>query len=405
LAAVPLLLAADTCVALARGWRSANSVKDVLLALAAVVLAATGAAMATRAGRLWLGRAAPRAAAALFAVVLAWAAAEWVAGSLAGSRLLFHRSPPGARYAFAVDPRIVHGIAGESRVTINALGLRGPELPPRPAAWRLLCIGGSTTQCLYLDDEETWPALLCRRLAAGAEPVWVGNAGQSGYGTWHHVRLTADAEFMRQFDAALFLVGVNDFMRALQGRRIATDAAVEPLWTRSRVYGLVHNAYLRFKERRQNREETTDADRYAQRRRARREQPVVDALPDLAPALAEFRANVETLIADCTRAGVAPFFATQPVLWREGLSAAAEASLWLGHLRGGGVLSAARLRQGMQAFNAELLETCAAAGVPCVDLVPLSGREELFYDDCHLTEAGARAVADALAGALPPPPR
>ncbi|NOX59143.1 MAG: hypothetical protein GXP29_09845, partial [Planctomycetes bacterium] len=58
-------------------------------------------------------------------------------------------------------PEVMPGITGESRFTMNALGLRGPEW--QEDAYKILCIGGSTTICTYLDDDETWPALLMAR--------------------------------------------------------------------------------------------------------------------------------------------------------------------------------------------------------------------------------------------------
>jgi len=54
----------------------------------------------------------------------------------------------------------------------------------------------------------------------------------------------------------------------------------------------------------------------------------------------------------------------------------------------------------MDQYNAALLDTCAKRGVPCVDLVPLNGNPEWFYDDCHFTEAGAVRVAGRIAPAL-----
>ena len=105
------------------------------------------------------------------------------------------------------------GIEGESRFTVNSLGIRGPELPPREAAYRILCVGGSTTECLYLDDTESWPHLLMEMLSQQRyrQPVWVGNIGMSGYSTVHHLKFLSEDDLRKQIDCVLFMVGANDF--------------------------------------------------------------------------------------------------------------------------------------------------------------------------------------------------
>jgi hypothetical protein len=48
----------------------------------------------------------------------------------------------------------VTGVTGRKRFTTNSLGLRGPELPQEQHLYRIIAIGGSTTECFVLDDSE-----------------------------------------------------------------------------------------------------------------------------------------------------------------------------------------------------------------------------------------------------------
>src|SRR5215470_5660402 len=51
------------------------------------------------------------------------------------------------------------------RVRTNSLGLRGAEIPPREAGeLRILVLGDSITFGDYVDEDETYPAVLERRL-------------------------------------------------------------------------------------------------------------------------------------------------------------------------------------------------------------------------------------------------
>jgi lysophospholipase L1-like esterase len=67
---------------------------------------------------------------------------------------------------------------------INSLGLRGPEttLEPGPDAFRVLCLGDSTTFGFYVEEDETLPQQLQRELrAGGASQVEVVNGGCGGW--------------------------------------------------------------------------------------------------------------------------------------------------------------------------------------------------------------------------------
>jgi lysophospholipase L1-like esterase len=136
-------------------------------------------------------------------------------------------------------------------------------------------------------------------------------------------------------------------------------------------------------------------------RRARRARaPRRADLPDLGSALAEYRTNLEAMIAQMRRFGVQPVFATQPVLWTPDLGAAEQRLLWLGETRGGAYLEVAALADGMRAFNETLRRTCEEHGVLCIDLSGLDGDPTCFFDDCHFTEAGAARVAELIAAGL-----
>lgn len=59
--------------------------------------------------------------------------------------------PPKLRKIFKPNPDVMPGISGKSEFAINSQGIRGDELIPL-YTYRILTIGGSTTECLYLDQ-------------------------------------------------------------------------------------------------------------------------------------------------------------------------------------------------------------------------------------------------------------
>lgn len=97
----------------------------------------------------------------------------------------------------------------------NSLGFRGPD-PPSDFAndLTIITVGGSTTHCLYLSDDKTWPAHLSDRLQRSFPKVWVDNAGLDGHSTIAHIALLEDHIIKLHPKVVTFLVGRNDMAHA-----------------------------------------------------------------------------------------------------------------------------------------------------------------------------------------------
>src|SRR6185437_6268137 len=95
--------------------------------------------------------------------------------------------------------------------TRNSLGFRGPE---PPADWgrhlTLITIGGSTTECHFLNDDKTWPYLLGHDLSDSFRDVWLNNAGLDGHSTFGHRVLLNDHIKQLRPSVVVFLTGIND---------------------------------------------------------------------------------------------------------------------------------------------------------------------------------------------------
>lgn len=106
----------------------------------------------------------------------------------------------------------------EARCTTNAAGFRGPDWPaPDPKALRILAIGDSVTFGFGVGDDETWPAVLQRRLQQRAgRTVQVRNVAVPGYSTSQGRILFEQHALGSDFapDLVVFAFGFNDgFLR------------------------------------------------------------------------------------------------------------------------------------------------------------------------------------------------
>jgi lysophospholipase L1-like esterase len=331
---------------------------------------------------------------------------------------------------FQIDPESRLGIEGSRHFHVNSRGLRADELGPEHEV-RVLAFGGSTTECLILDQKEAWPHLVQEILGGppGSRPVWVGNAGVSGRGSREHVfqvpRLLASYP---ETDVALVLVGVNDLGMRLQqddeydprflerenveDEMIPRAFAHYPLEFRSSLpYHKRLELYARLRHLKnyvmmvlpdrgevQNASGSNIARWRENRRNATR---IRMQLPDLAESLAEYRRNLMRIAASAREAGVPLVFITQPSLWRSDLPDEERALLWWGGV-GEFMAEGARtefysveaLAEGMHRYNRVLLSVCQESGAHCLDLASLLPKDTtVFYDGVHFHEAGARRVA------------
>lgn len=371
---------------------------------------------------------AARATLLCLSVFAALAAGEAALRVVRPDRAWLYVNPPNATSVFRPSPGVMPGVEGESRFITNSDGVRGDELTA-DFTYRILAVGGSTTECLYLDQGEAWPQLLQRGLNEGrrGRRVWVGNAGKSGLDSRDHVvGLGRMLDQYRNIDAVIILVGVNDLLSRLKwdaaydpdflGRAGAEQVLLKrcfsnyeggplPLYRRTAVWGLVRDAKARLFPAPESKLEQDDAGKaYATWREHRRRAAAIRrALPDLSTALAEYARNINTLIDVARSRAARPIFVTQPAMWRDDLPPQLEDLLWTGGLGeymkepGKEYYSAGALEAGMRLYNETLIRTCRERGAEYVDLAPLVPRDTgAFYDDVHYNEAGARLVAEVI---------
>jgi len=265
---------------------------------------------------------------------------------------LFWSPRPGYRGEFMDRP-----------VTINRLGLRGPELrAPRPAR-RILCLGDSITFGYGVGDDETYPAALGRALAA--QGVEVVNGGVTGY-TSHQVRrLVGRLATALRPEVIVVCIGWND-----RTRREATDREYQRRLTGSgALERLAEPLYLY----------RAMAALYATARRpaageARRH-------PRVPPQ--EYRENLDAIVRSARQAGARPVFLALPHRSR---------------IEGPALEPAypATLRAAAEALAVPLLDVGVLG-----DAAPPEGNEAFFIDSLHLSPAGAEEMARHLARQMP----
>lgn len=342
---------------------------------------------------------------------------------------------PGAR-VIEPDARYISGVVGPAHYEVNAAGYRGRAFGADESEYRILLVGGSTTECTLLDVAEHWGTIVEKSLqqTRDGRNILVGNVGRSGLTARDHA--VTVKYLLRQYpriDLVVVLVGVNDLTAALrQGnafkmplpitdpdadrRQIRNAFSISPLGARSPIVdgAAAQTSWIK---------ETKLYDLARQARRGRQARNVIstlggsnigtwrahrqsasqilDELPSLEAPLTEYRSNLNAIIKAAHDKGADVVFLTQPSLWRPGLTPAEERLLWLGGVGpfqekpGQPYYSVAALANAMSRYNQATLDACRAQGLNCFDLASaVPADTSMFYDDVHFTEAGSALIGD-----------
>ena len=345
----------------------------------------------------------------------------------------FYVWPPGLQKILQPDSAIFPGVSGEARFFINSDGIRGPEFSTEDD-YRILALGGSTTECVYLDQGETWPDILASRLktATPEQNVWVGNLGASGKNMrdhLYHVRYLLPQ--LKDIDHLIILSGLNDFLLRLnrgdayRGDFLSTAAGKQhqyqqafiftplPAWPfdgkrafykNTAIWQTARLARMQLLPMGTRGLYQDPAGKYILAARALHgKSRQVSSLPDISSALEEYQRNVHLLIDLLEKQNVRPLFLTHPFLWKPQMTEAERSLLWMGWQKGAdgqpvAFYTPSALAKGMQEYNEALRAVCRERQVPVLDLAAhIPADISTFYDDVHFNESGARRIGELLA--------
>ncbi len=325
---------------------------------------------------------------------------------------------PNLNASFDVDPSIP-GLGGAVNVTTNRYGLRGDERAPEEVDHSVLALGGSTTECLYVDDAKTWTQILQRNLEQELDrSVLVANAGRAGHRLFQHTFMLRHYPPAADFDWVVVLAGFNEAFWLFRGdwkksrgaqlanTLIGYDPKAAP-YKQLAAYRLIA-AMLR-SGRNVGEGTIQDANglwmvRLREQRQAMLKKNVIQGLPaDLDAALEQYRADLLDLVAATRENDQRLVLMTQPFLPRENLPEDLEALLYTGVVAKVGAYPTATIAAVVRRFNDVTRQVAREAGVACLDIADrLPPDTTTFYDDCHFNISGCAQVgALATEGMLP----
>jgi len=349
---------------------------------------------------------------------------------------------PGRFYPYAKNTvratypteEITRGVSGVAYFTTNSLGCRGPEL--KNEKHRLLTIGGSTTACSVLNDDEAWPQLVMDYVNQHFQRddfLWITNSGMDGRSTCQHIM---HAKFLvpkiPRLEHALIYCGFNDLGGWLIqetghdfhfpltqeniDRSIPRSFEVsnyslpgEPWYRRLELWKRLSTLKHTYQTRRMLTARAhggiveDDRMRWMERERQRRSEEKVRSV-DLAKmatlnnALDAYGENLTAIIKLVREAHVEPILMAQMMQFDD-LTEQQKKELWIGAMEGSKTyVDVTQMQDLLRKYNAKMEAVAKEHKVLFIPLPKLlEGKRDLFYDSIHFHEAGSREVARAVA--------
>ena len=291
----------------------------------------------------------------------------------------------------------------EIRVQYNSLGFQGPERPPNyDSCLSIVTVGGSTTACMYISTENTWPTLLYNRLSQNFSNVWLNNAGRDGHSSFGHMFMLRDHVLKLNPKMIIFLTGINDVDRTDLG--IHEDSVSHSLkqfaMRNSEVLNVVV-AYLRnrkaislgllseFADFKVKKFDTLVLSEDTIRHALRLQQPLVNG----------YEKRMRALIDTCLRHNIKPVLVTQPMLCGKDIDTISGMDLAKVKIVRG--VNGELWSRKLDMYNAVLKKLAQEYGLLCIDLAAMMPRStRYYYDFVHYTNEGTRKVVELIAPAL-----
>jgi lysophospholipase L1-like esterase len=340
----------------------------------------------------------------------------WKEGQVVESRYIESQFQPNLHLDFYPEPEL-SGMGEMARFTTDSLGFRGSEVvfPKPPDEFRIFMVGGSTTECVYLDDTLAVTHVLEEYLDAhipDGVSVKVYGAGKSGDRSYDHLAMIGQRIVHLQPDLIIVFCGMNDLTAAIynadyfhlpqvNGARVSffdlIKYALTDFQLPRRLY-YVYKGIVHVRSGDELLQSISFRSDYKKKVELRKTAPQTDKPPRTDPA--PYRENLQSIIGLVRAHHAKLVFLTQATTWNSQVDPRADDWIW-GTYKDGVTYRADLMDSALNAYNDALREVATQNNVPVFDLAKVMPKSlDYFYDDCHFNILGAKTAGDLLGAFL-----
>jgi lysophospholipase L1-like esterase len=268
------------------------------------------------------------------------------------------------------------GVADTVFASTNEWGLRGDPIPHNwGSLTSILAIGGSTTHCMYLSDDKTWPYQLQKYLRQDDQSVIVQNGGRDGHTSYAHLVMMEEVIPVIKPKFVIILVGTNDLNVAVRRGYQRVDNPLKKSRLIFQLYSYSRTVQLAFKwyQIAVNKVPIVDKIEYAYKVHYQPipmddNKPEQDFLSRAESLTDEFQDHIIEIIKIAKTSGIKLLFMTQPTLYDDTEYWKGIRAQWFFPEEHPIVFSAATEWKLLDIFNQKLINICESEDIACFDL-------------------------------------
>ena len=318
--------------------------------------------------------------------------------------------PPHLNYKLEIVGGAMPGFTGIQHVSTDELGFRTTRkinYNNKGSSYRIFTIGGSTTEEIYTDNLKTWSALLQEELTKPiGKEVEVINTGFAGLRARHHHK-TLEQILQYKPDAAIFLMGINDWNHHIKASVRTTEAAEDKAakdagkprierktlptisWTRN--FDITKSLLWKSIQRVAGKELITKNDGsyyYTQNHSVNRDDWRRLDVSDVAD---DYKESVSKIIDLCEKSGIKCLFANQPHAYQANITDDLLRRLWMTPPNEPYSIDLTDVRHIAQVYNRWLVNR--TGNNSCDISMAFAPTTDHLIDDCHFNPSGSAILA------------
>lgn len=284
---------------------------------------------------------------------------------------------------------------------INNYGFRGNVLKRKKSTdFRIFLIGGSTTECLMIDESKAPHTIIQNQLKEYKTEVF--NAAKSGDMSVDHLAMLAHRVVHLQPDAIVLFCGINDLKRSnnfdytfidsvgyneFRSSSFKTDFKL--FMSNFQIYRRLHAVFSK-----QSLETINWKSNFKEKAETVSKLPKMKLLPKI--NLEAYKTNLNSFIGICLSQNIKLILVTQASTWNSKLDSTISNLHWMtsyGSVRA----NEKDLDSLLECYNDVMRELAQERNVLLFDLAKKIPKTSFyFYDDCHFNNNGAKLYADSI---------
>ncbi len=287
----------------------------------------------------------------------------------------------------------------KTNFTTNSMGFRGVEIDPKDTnSFRIFCIGGSTTECMRLNDGDDWPGLVQKSLPLFEnKKVEVQNCGKSGDDLQDHLSMLIYRVAYLKPDVVIIFSGINDVRRSyfddnpynIELNRISRIPFIKMWASEFQLYRRFYNVIKN--QSAPSAESISIKSNYKEQVIYEKKAPRSDSVPPVDNAI--YRSKLKSIIGICKANNIRLIIATQKTNWTTN-DVMLKKWLYM-NLIYDVAYNKVILQMKMDELNNIQKSVCRDFKVEVLDVDSLiPGSAKYFYDDCHFNPEGSIKMSE-----------